>query len=341
MGVKVRYSIIIPMYNEEAVIQETYRRLKKVMTATGEAYELLFVNDGSRDRCAEMIKEYGSWDETVKLLDFSRNFGHQIAITAGMDYAVGEAVIIIDADLQDPPELILQMIDKWKEGYEVVYAKRAKRNGETWFKKWSASLFYRVLRASTDIDIPVDTGDFRLMDRKVCQEMKRLPENNRFVRGLVSWVGFRQTAIEYERHERLAGETKYPLKRMLKLCLDGITSFSYKPLKLAGYAGGLLSGAGFLYLIYVLYLALFTAATNKGWPSLIGITLIFNGFVLVMLGIMGEYVGRIYDETKRRPLYIVREYHSMSQGEMPVKKRAIGYEKTASTAAQVRDDRYT
>jgi glycosyltransferase involved in cell wall biosynthesis len=326
MGVKTRYSIIIPMYNEEAVIQETYRQLKRVMIATGESYELIFVNDGSRDRCAEMIKEYGSWDETVKLIDFSRNFGHQIAITAGMDYAVGEAVIIIDADLQDPPELILQMIDKWKAGYEVVYAKRAKRNGETWFKKWSASLFYRVLRASTDIDIPVDTGDFRLMDRKVCEEMKRLPENNRFVRGLVSWVGFRQTAIEYERHERLAGETKYPLKRMLKLCLDGITSFSYKPLKLAGYAGGLLSSAGFLYLIYVLYLALFTDATNKGWPSLIGIMLIFNGFVLVMLGILGEYVGRIYDETKGRPLYIVRECHGMTKGELTGKKRGIGNE---------------
>lgn len=178
-----RYSIIIPMYNEEAVIEETYRRLKKVMGSTGESYELLFVNDGSVDRSAQMIRDYARWDESVKLIDFARNFGHQIAITAGMDYAVGDAVVIIDADLQDPPELILDMIAKWKEGYEVVYARRTRRSGETRFKKWSASLFYRVLRASTDTDIPVDTGDFRLIDRKVCDEMKRLPEKNRFVRG--------------------------------------------------------------------------------------------------------------------------------------------------------------
>ncbi|MFC5701672.1 glycosyltransferase family 2 protein [Cohnella faecalis] len=313
---EIRYSVIIPMYNEEEVIEETYRRLKSVMSRTGETYELLFVNDGSRDRCADIVRQYGEWDESVKLIDFSRNFGHQIAITAGMDYASGDAVIIIDADLQDPPELILSMIELWKDGFEVVYAKRVKRNGETRFKKWSASLFYRVLRASTDVAIPVDTGDFRLMDRKVCDQMKRLPENNRFVRGLVSWVGFRQTAVEYERDERLAGETKYPLKRMIKLCLDGIMSFSYKPLKLAGYAGALLSGAGFLYLLYVLYLALFTDATNKGWPSLIAIMLIFNGFVLLMLGIMGEYIGRIYDETKGRPLYIVRNFTGGAPGAM-------------------------
>jgi dolichol-phosphate mannosyltransferase len=240
-----------------------------------------------------------------------------------MDYASGDAVIIIDADLQDPPELILQMIEKWKEGYEVVYAQRVKRNGESWFKKWSASLFYRVLRASTEISIPVDTGDFRLIDRKVCEEMRRLPENNRFVRGLVSWVGFRQIAVEYERDERLAGETKYPLRRMIKLCLDGITSFSYKPLKLAGYAGALLSLAGFFYLVHVLYLALFTNATMKGWPSVVSIMLIFNGFVLIMLGILGEYVGRIYDETKARPLYIVRECYGLKKKEKPVKKGVI------------------
>jgi polyisoprenyl-phosphate glycosyltransferase len=312
MNRQVKYSVIIPMYNEEAVIEETYRRLKKVMNSTGQPYELLFVNDGSKDLSADIIRDYCSWDPAVKLIDFSRNFGHQIAITAGMDYASGEAVIIIDADLQDPPELILQMIGKWKEGYEVVYAQRIKRKGETWFKKWSASVFYRVLRASTDISIPVDTGDFRLMDRKVVEEMKRLPENNRFVRGLVSWVGFRQTAIEYERDERLAGETKYPLRKMIKLCLDGITSFSIKPLKLSGYLGALVSASGFLYLIYVIYLALFTDATIRGWPSIIVSMLIFNGFTLLMLGILGEYVGRIYDESKARPLYIVRECRGVS-----------------------------
>lgn len=310
MSIQVRYSIIIPMFNEETVIQETYRRIKKVMGATGEPYELIFVNDGSTDNCAQMIEEYSYWDESVKLIDLSRNFGHQVAITAGMDYALGDAVVIIDADLQDPPELIPEMIAEWKQGYQVVYAKRIKRNGESLFKKWSASLFYRVLRYSTDIFIPVDTGDFRLMDRRVCDELKRLPEKNRFVRGLVSWVGFRQKAIEYEREERLAGETKYPFRRMLKLSLDGITSFSYKPLKLAGVLGALLSVSGFLYLMYVLYLALFTDAAVKGWASMIGITLTFNGFVLLMLGILGEYVGRIYDESKGRPLYIVQEFYS-------------------------------
>ncbi|QKE75959.1 glycosyltransferase family 2 protein [Arthrobacter citreus] len=301
------------MYNEEAVIQETYRQLKKVMNSAGDPYELIFINDGSKDGSVDIIKDYCSWDQTVKLIDFSRNFGHQIAISAGMDYASGEAVIIIDADLQDPPSLILDMIGKWKEGYEVVYAKRIKRNGETIFKKWSAAMFYRILRASTDISIPVDTGDFRLMDRKVCDEMKQLSENNRFVRGLVSWVGFRQTAIEYERDERLAGETKYPLKKMIKLCLDGITSFSYKPLKLAGYLGAILSSLGFVYMIYVIYLALFTDSVIKGWSSLISIMLLFNGFVLIILGILGEYVGRIYDETKGRPLYIVRELQGLEK----------------------------
>ncbi|MNH79513.1 hypothetical protein D3C87_398850 [compost metagenome] len=323
MSAQAKYSIIIPMYNEEAVIQETYRRLKKVMGTLQDSYELIFVNDGSRDQSAEIIKDYSCWDDTVKLIDFSRNFGHQIAITAGMDYACGEAIIIIDADLQDPPELILSMIDKWKEGFEVVYAKRIKRNGETLFKKWSASMFYRVLRASTDINIPVDTGDFRLMDRKVVEQMKRLPEKNRFVRGLVSWVGFRQTAVEYERDERLAGETKYPLKRMIKLSLDGIMSFSYKPLKLAGYAGITLSILGFFYLLYVLYLALFTGATSKGWPSLIGIMLLFDGFVLIMLGVLGEYIGRIYDETKGRPLYIVNEVHGIHHQEEQLPRERI------------------
>lgn len=325
---KVRYSIIIPMYNEEAVIQETYRRIKKVIDRTGEPYELLFVNDGSTDNCAAMIEEYSYWDDSVKLIDLSRNFGHQIAITAGMDYAAGDAIVIIDADLQDPPELIMDMIGEWRKGYEVVYAKRVKRRGESLFKKWTASAFYRILRYCTDIAIPVDTGDFRLIDRKVNDQLKRLPERNRFVRGLVSWVGFRQKAIEYERDERLAGETKYPLKRMIKLSLDGITSFSTKPLKLAGVLGGLLSVSGFLYLMYVLYMAIFTDSAVKGWASMIGISLVFNGFVLLMLGILGEYVGRIYDETKGRPLYIVQEVYGRSVQEEPKRPEAAPQART-------------
>jgi dolichol-phosphate mannosyltransferase len=228
-----------------------------------------------------------------------------------MDYARGEAVVVIDADLQDPPELILEMIEKWKQGFDVVYAKRTKRKGETYFKKQTAAMFYRFLRGMTDIDIPLDTGDFRLLDRKVCNQMNSIQEKNRFVRGLVSWVGFKQIAVEYERDERLAGESKYPLKKMLKLSMDGITSFSYKPLKLASYAGVTLSGIGFIYLLVVLYLKLFTDSTITGWSSLIVIQLFFSGIILIILGMIGEYIGRIYDETKNRPLYIVREKYQL------------------------------
>ncbi|MCQ2008599.1 MAG: glycosyltransferase family 2 protein [Sporolactobacillus sp.] len=307
MAMTVKYSIVVPVFNEEKVIYESYKRLKTVMDRTYESYELLFVNDGSRDRTSELLNYISEGDTNVKVIEFSRNFGHQIAITAGMDYATGQAVVVIDADLQDPPELILKMIEKWEEGYDVVYGKRVERKGETFFKKLTASLFYRTLKMSTDIDIPLDTGDFRLIDRRVCDEMKRIPEKNRFIRGLVSWVGFKQTAIEYVRDERLAGETKYPLKKMLKLSIDGLTSFSYKPLKLATYGGAFLSLAGFVYMIVALSLKLFTSSTVPGWTSLIVIQLLFSGFTLFILGVIGEYIGRIYDETKDRPLYIIKE----------------------------------
>jgi polyisoprenyl-phosphate glycosyltransferase len=306
MNTWIRYSVIIPVYNEEAVVLETYRRLTMVMASLGEPYELLFVNDGSIDRTGQMIEELAEVDECVQLLDFSRNFGHQIAITAGMDYARGQAVVIIDADLQDPPELIQQMIEKWKEGYEVVCAKRAKRKGETFFKKWSAALFYRTLRALTEVNIPLDTGDFRLMDGKVCEAMRGIREKNRFVRGLVSWVGFRQTAVEYVREERFAGESKYPLGKMLRFSMDGITSFSYKPLKVATYLGFVISFISFVYLIVSLGLKVFTDSTVAGWTSLIACVLLLNGVILILLGILGEYVSRIYDETKNRPLYVLR-----------------------------------
>lgn len=304
---KVRYSVIIPMYNEELVIAHTYERLKKVMDGCGDPYELVFVNDGSRDRTVEIMQEISGRDANVKLIDFSRNFGHQVAITAGMDYAQGDAVVVIDADLQDPPEIILQMIDKWKEGYEVVYAKRLKRHGETLFKKVTAKLFYRLLRSMTSVDIPTDTGDFRLIDRKVCDVLRGLKEKNRYVRGLVSWVGFRQTMVEYVREERFAGETKYPLKKMVRFALDGITSFSHKPLKIATYVGFFLSLSSFIYLFIVVYQKFFTSRNEPGWSSIVGINLLFNGIVLMLLGVIGEYIGRIYDEAKDRPLYIVRE----------------------------------
>ncbi|CAM3141920.1 glycosyltransferase family 2 protein [Sporolactobacillus spathodeae] len=303
----INYSVVVPVFNEDKLIVASYQRLKAVMERTCANFELIFVNDGSTDRTAELLEMIASGDPSVRIVDFSRNFGHQIAISAGIDYASGQAVIVIDADLQDPPELILKMIEKWQQGFEVVYGRRIARKGETLFKKWTAAAFYRTLRASTDIDIPLDTGDFRLIDARVCRELKRIPEKNRFVRGLVSWVGFNQTAIDYVRDERLAGETKYPLKKMLKLSIDGLTSFSYKPLKLATYGGMLLSGAGFIYMLIALFLKLFTTSTVPGWTSLIVIQLLFGGFMLFVLGMIGEYIGRIYDETKDRPLYIVRE----------------------------------
>ena len=306
MRSNVVYSVVIPVYNEEAVIQETCCRLTKVMETVDAPYELLFVNDGSRDRTGEIITALAEADERIKLLDFSRNFGHQIAITAGMDYARGDAIVIIDGDLQDPPELIPQLIAKWREGYEVVYAKRSQRKGETLFKKWTAALFYRLLGALAEISIPLDTGDFRLIDRKVCDALCSIRERNRFVRGLVSWVGFRQTAIEYVREERFAGESKYPLKKMLRFSMDGITSFSYKPLKLATYLGAAISSASLVYLLVSLGQMIFTASPSAGWSALIASLMLLNGLILIFFGILGEYIGRIFDETKNRPLYILR-----------------------------------
>jgi glycosyltransferase involved in cell wall biosynthesis len=314
MSANIRYSIVVPVYNEEAVIQETYRRLRSVMDLTAESYELLFVNDGSKDRTSVILQSIALTDPRVKLIDFSRNFGHQVAITAGMDYASGAAVVVIDADLQDPPELILEMIAKWESGYDVVYAKRIERQGETFFKKMTAKLYYRLLRASTDIDIPVDTGDFRLLDRKVVDELKKMPERNRYVRGLVSWVGFRQTAIEYVRQERFAGESKYPFKKMLKLSLDGLTSFSNKPIKLAVSGGTVLFAAGFLYLLVDSIVSIAGRAAN-GLNYIAALQLLLAGIVLGAVGLVGEYVTRILDEARGRPLYIVRACYGMGKQE--------------------------
>ncbi|WP_088188127.1 glycosyltransferase family 2 protein [Desulfosporosinus sp. FKA] len=307
MNASIQYSIVIPVYNEEAVINQTYCRLKKVMDSAKEPYELIFVNDGSCDQSNTIIKGFRNQDDTVKLITFSRNFGHQIAITAGIDYAQGAAVVVIDADLQDPPELILEMIAKWKEGYSVVYAKRSKRKGETFFKKQTAHVFYRILSAISTINIPTDAGDFRLLDRRVCEELKHLPEKNRYVRGLVSWVGFRQTSVEYERDERLAGESKYSLSKMFKLSLDGIISFSFKPIKVSHYIGVLLFLLGLIDFACVFISAACTSAVIAGWNLVIALQLLLTGILLVMLGIIGEYIGRIYDEAKNRPLYIVSE----------------------------------
>jgi dolichol-phosphate mannosyltransferase len=304
---QIQYSIIVPLYNEEQVINETYKRLKNVMDSTREPYEIIFVNDGSRDKTLGMAKEICSHDSAIKLISFSRNFGHQTAITAGMDNSIGKAVIVIDADLQDPPEVMLDMIEKWKQGYEVVYGKRTKRKGESLFKKVTAKVFYRTLKSMTEVNIPVDAGDFRLIDRKVCDALKTVPEHNRYVRGLVSWLGFKQTAVEFVREQRFAGETKYPLKKMLKFASDGITSFSQKPLRFATYIGAFVSGLSFLYLIIALCQKLFTSASVSGLPVVLFLSLFFNGLILISIGIAGGYIGRIYDEAKGRPLYIISE----------------------------------
>ena len=298
-------SLIVPLYNEELVINESYKRLKEVMEKTNEVYEIIFVNDGSFDRTRLLAEDIARSDENVRLINFSRNFGHQAAITAGMASSKGEAVIVIDADLQDPPEVILEMVKKWKLGYDVVYGKRTSREGETFFKKFTAKTYYRILKSMTTVDIPVDAGDFRLIDRKVCNALISLPEKNRYVRGLVSWVGYKQTYVEFVRHERFAGETKYPLKKMLKLAFDGITSFSYKPLTLIGYFGGGLSFIGFISLIGSIINSVVKDITLLSSGFMFSIILMLFGLVFVGMGIMGQYIGRIYDESKGRPLYII------------------------------------
>ncbi len=301
-------SIIVPVYNEQEVIDETYKRLTAVFKDYFMDVEYIFINDGSKDNTYFKLRDMAKNNPDVRVISFARNFGHQIAITAGMDYAKGDAVVIIDADLQDPPEVILEMVKKWEEGYEVVYGKRLKREGETFFKKFTAKMFYRFLDSMTDVKLPVDVGDFRLIDRKVCDAMKSLPERSRYVRGLVSWVGFKQTSVEYRREKRFAGETKYPLKKMLKLAGDGIFSFSYKPLKLATFVGMLVSAFSFIYLIVVLIQKFAKPDVVSGWASSMAVSLFFNGVMLIVIGIMGEYVGRIYEEVKARPLYVVGEF---------------------------------
>jgi polyisoprenyl-phosphate glycosyltransferase len=300
-------SVVAPCFNEEGVLHELYRRISEVLDGSGETWELVLVNDGSRDRTPEIMRELHAQDERVKVVDFARNFGHQIAVTAGMDYAQGDAVVLIDADLQDPPELILEMLAKWREGYEVVYAIRAERKGETWFKEFTAKAFYRIIYKITDIDIPMDTGDFRLMDRKVVNALKTMHEKHRFMRGMSVWVGFRQTGVKYVRAERYAGETKYPLKKMLKFAMDGITSFSYFPLQLATYIGFVAALLAVLGIIVTIILRLSGSHAFFGQATTLVSVLFLGGVQLICLGILGEYLGRIYDEVKGRPLYIVRE----------------------------------
>jgi glycosyltransferase involved in cell wall biosynthesis len=303
-----RYSIVAPVYNEEDGLVEFYRRTSAVMDSLDGPAELVLIFDGSRDRSPEIGRELQASDPRVRLIEFSRNFGHQIAITAGIDQAEGDAVIIIDSDLQDPPEVIPQLIAKWKEGYEVVYAQRAKREGETWFKLVTAAVFYRLIQRLASIDIPADTGDFRLLDRRAVLAMRRLREHHRFMRGLAVWVGYKQTGVRYVRNERFAGETQYPLRRMLKFAGDAITSFSYVPLQLATTAGFFVSGLALVAIPVVILLRAINQNDFFGGQATTLIAVLFLGGVqLIFLGILGEYLGRIYDEVKNRPLYLTKD----------------------------------
>lgn len=304
----VDLSVIIPIYNEEANIGLLYNRLKGVLDGLPvSSYEMVFINDGSRDNSLALIKGLAANDAKIRYIDFSRNFGHQIAVTAGLDACVGKAVVIIDADLQDPPELIGDLYQKHKEGYQVVYAQRRSRSGETFFKKFTAKMFYRLLAKITSVSIPVDTGDFRLVDRVIVDILKEMPEQQKYLRGQIAWIGFNQTAVEYDRDERNAGETGYTFKKMMRLALDGITGFSNFPLRFATMAGFFVSGISFVLILYALISWIFFENTQPGWTSQMISILFIGGIQLIGIGIIGEYVGRISSNVRKRPLYIIRD----------------------------------
>ncbi|MBT3313500.1 MAG: glycosyltransferase family 2 protein [Anaerolineae bacterium] len=305
MTKKITYSVVAPIYNEIEIVDEFCKRVTDVMTSTDETWELILVDDGSTDGSTERILELASINEDIRPVIFARNFGHQIAVTAGLDYTRGEAVTIIDADLQDPPEVILDLIEKWQEGYEVVYAVRAEREGESLFKLWTASIFYRLIYRITDVDIPLDTGDFRLLDRKVVDVMNSMREKHRFLRGMSAWVGYKQVGVEYKRAARTAGETKYPFKKMLQLALNAVTSFSYFPLQVASYFGFASAGLAIIAIPVVAILRMTGSHFFEGQTTTLISVLFLGGVQLISLGILGEYIGRLYDEAKGRPLYIV------------------------------------
>jgi polyisoprenyl-phosphate glycosyltransferase len=304
---KITYSIVAPIFNEKDNLHELHRRVSEVMNSTNEPWELILVDDGSSDSSSDIIRELAQKDSHIRPVIFARNFGHQVAVTAGLDYSRGDAVVIIDADLQDPPELILEMSKKWREGYEVVYAVRAEREGESWFKLWTASLFYRIIYQITDVKIPLDTGDFRLMDRKVVNVMNQMREKHRFLRGMSAWVGFKQIGVEYKRAARQAGETKYPFRKMFKLAVNAVTGFSYFPLQVATYVGFISAAISILAIPLVIVLRVAGHQQLTGQATTLIAVLFLGGVQLISLGVLGEYIGRLYDEAKGRPLYITRE----------------------------------
>ena len=304
-----KVSLVIPMYYEEQVAEECYKRVSKVLKELKDYdYEIIFVNDGSKDKTLEILENIAIEDKKVKVISFSRNFGHQAAVTAGLKYVTGDAIVIMDADLQDPPELIPDMLKHWEDGYEVIYGKRKTREGESAFKLLTAKAFYSTLNKLSDVEIPKDTGDFRLVDKKVVDVINNLPEHNKFLRGLFSWVGFKQYAYEYERKERVAGKTKYPLKKMIKLAKDGIFSFSTKPLKIVGGLGIISVIISIVILVYaILSYAYNWNNLTAGWTSMMCTMTFLGGVILISLWMIGEYIGRIYEETKQRPQYIIEK----------------------------------
>jgi glycosyltransferase involved in cell wall biosynthesis len=310
-------SLVIPIYNEELVIPELDRRLKAVLGSWAdlvESWEVVFINDGSKDDSLNQLRAMAAAEPRYKVLSFARNFGHQMAITAGMDRAEGDAVVVMDADLQDPPEVVREMITLWRQGYDVVYGVRRKRAGETLFKKLTAAAFYRLLRAMLGgISIPVDAGDFRLLSRPVVMAMRALKERHRFVRGMVAWVGFKQTATYYDREARFAGETKYPLSKMLRFAIDGITSFSTVPLRFATWLGVLAGLSAVVIALWAIYIKLFVTGVVQGWTTIMILVALGTSAQLLMIGVLGEYVGRIYEEVKRRPLYLIGEEINLAQ----------------------------
>ena len=315
-------SLVIPCYNEEEVIAETITRIKEFCSELiGLETELIFIDDGSQDHTLSLLRAASTEDARVKVICFARNFGHQIAVTAGLDAARGDAVVLIDADLQDPPEVIHQMIAKWRAGYDVVYGTRIERQGESIFKRTSARGFYRLLNKLSDVPIPLDTGDFRLMSRIVVDSLREMPERDRFVRGMVSWVGFKQTAIPYKRAKRFAGESKYPLRKMLRFATDGILSVSTKPLQMSIGLGMLAACLALGGILYAIGMRIFTDIWVEGWTALMIAILFLGGVQLICVGILGEYIGRIYNEVKHRPLYIVEEYLGFTKDE-PILSRS-------------------
>lgn len=303
-------SVVVPCYNEEAVIRETHRRLTGVLSRVeGADFEIIYVDDGSRDRTPQLLRDLQVSDGRARVIRLSRNFGHQVAVTAGLEHARGDAVAVIDADLQDPPEVILEMVARWREGAHVAYGERAERAGETRFKLWTAKTFYRLLNRLSPVRIPADAGDFRLMDRRVVDALLSMPERDRFLRGMVAWVGFRQEPVRYARAPRFAGHSKYPLLKMLRFATDGIISFSFTPLRLAVWTGFFTIAMAFAGIVYAVALRFLFDPSHwvRGWASIFVAVLFMGGVQLVSLGIIGEYVGRIYGEVKQRPLYFVRE----------------------------------